>query len=80
MLAQRLRRWPNINPALAQRLVFAGKCVHDSLTCITNGNNLPEPTDTRRSQNDVLMLAHRLLAVPTLEQHRMSVSCLVGVI
>ena len=25
MLAQRLRRWPNINPVLVQRLVSAGK-------------------------------------------------------
>ena len=24
MLAHRLRRWPNIEPALAQRIVFAG--------------------------------------------------------
>ena len=24
MLAHRLRRWPNIKPALVQRLVFAG--------------------------------------------------------
>ena len=25
MLAQRLRRWPNIKPALGERLVFAGE-------------------------------------------------------
>ena len=27
-LAHRLRRWPNINPALVQRLVFAGTGIH----------------------------------------------------
>ena len=27
MLAQRLRRWANINPTLVQRLVISGKCV-----------------------------------------------------
>ena len=26
MLAHRLRRWVNINPALGERIVFAGKC------------------------------------------------------
>ena len=25
MLAHRLRRWPNINPALGERLVFGGQ-------------------------------------------------------
>ena len=28
MLAHRLRRWPNIKPALRQRLVFTGLLTH----------------------------------------------------
>ena len=28
MMAERLQRWPNIKPALAQRLVFTGKYRH----------------------------------------------------
>ena len=28
MLSQRLRRWPNINPALGQCLVLAGYSAH----------------------------------------------------
>ena len=41
MLCHRLRRWPNINPALAERLVLAGMytktiiCIHlDSIAII----------------------------------------------
>ena len=33
MLAQRLRRWPNIEPALSERLVFAGIVIKMSLFC-----------------------------------------------
>ena len=33
MLAHRLRRWPNINPTLVQRLVFAGYGLGEPFQC-----------------------------------------------
>ena len=44
MLAHRLRRWPSIQPALAQRFVFAG--LRASMLVVTAGS-VYKPTPTQ---------------------------------
>ena len=66
MFSHRLRRWPNIEPAL-----FAAGVGHldDDI-----------PKSTRRRANVVLMLASVADDGPTLKQHRLNVSCLLGIL
>ena len=39
MLGQRRRRWPNITPALVQRLVFAGISLYINVSCAVHTIN-----------------------------------------
>ena len=43
MLDQRLRRWPNIKPTLAQRLVFAVKCTLAKVTLANEQGCIDDP-------------------------------------
>ena len=51
MLANRLRRWPNIVPALGERLVFAGICL-----CL-----LIKIANIRSPCNDKVLIRRRLM-------------------
>ena len=52
MLAHRLRRWPNIVPTLAERLVFAGRgCVWDAVYIIAQQTKIICMTSVQRRPN-----------------------------
>ena len=70
MLGQRRQRWPNIKPALVQRLVFAGIIMYTGVLS----------QQTRRWPDAGLMLTQRRRRPPstTLAQHWVNVSCLMG--
>ena len=44
MLGQRRRRWPNINPTLSERLVFAVLCHEAVLQGIADGKSIDPPS------------------------------------
>ena len=78
MLCHRLRRWPNIDPTLAQSLVFAGDRLFVVIRCSHISAALFNPANTILWNNDVLMLGQRRRRWANIKKHCFKVLCLLG--